>query len=133
MPKLKTHCKRGHARVTENLYGRNCIICSRITGKKAKDAYRCRNPYNDQASGWKKQGIKLTIEEYKALLQSQNFVCEICGLPNPSGKALAPDHNHETGIVRSLLCDNCNLMIGHAQESIEILMKAMKYLEKHCA
>jgi hypothetical protein len=35
------------------------------------------------------------------------------------------------GASRDLLCDTCNLMLGHAKESPEILRAGAKYLEDH--
>ncbi len=40
------------------------------------------------------------------------------------------DHNHNTGKVRGLLCNNCNAGIGLFQDSIKILEKALLYLKK---
>jgi hypothetical protein len=40
------------------------------------------------------------------------------------------DHNHETGQVRGLLCDCCNLGIGYMQDDPDILMAAARYVMK---
>jgi hypothetical protein len=57
----------------------------------------------------------------------------VCGRPetatrNGKAKHLAVDHNHETGKVRHLLCGNCNMMIGYANENPLTLEKAAAYL-----
>ena len=41
------------------------------------------------------------------------------------------DHNHSTGLVRKLLCNNCNSGIGHLRENYEILFKSIWYLYIH--
>ena len=41
------------------------------------------------------------------------------------------DHSHKTNKVRDLLCSQCNLGLGHAKDSIDLLNKAIKYLEHH--
>jgi hypothetical protein len=46
-------------------------------------------------------------------------------------KALAVDHNHETGALRGLLCCDCNQALGKFQDSRDILLKAIRYLDKH--
>lgn len=43
--------------------------------------------------------------------------------------SLAVDHDHETGKVRGLLCKSCNLAIGKFKESVEIVRRALAYLE----
>jgi hypothetical protein len=39
------------------------------------------------------------------------------------------DHCHKTGIVRGLLCVQCNLAIGQFNDNPEIVKIAAKYLE----
>lgn len=57
--------------------------------------------------------------------------CEICGkTEKDNGKRLAVDHNHETGMIRGMLCNNCNLGIGYLKDNIDLLKSAIKYLKK---
>jgi hypothetical protein len=43
---------------------------------------------------------------------------------------LAIDHDHETGVVRGLLCGQCNhQLLGGSHDSIERLRLAITYLE----
>jgi hypothetical protein len=74
----------------------------------------------------RKYGI--TLDEYNALLFSQNGKCAIC---NVEGAMLCVDHSHATGKVRGLLCQKCNTMIGQAKESTNNLRSAALYLESH--
>jgi len=74
----------------------------------------------------------MTVEDYYEMFAKQKGCCAICGRHQSEFKrALSVDHNHETGEIRGLLCDNCNLMLGKAKESIEILKSVIKYLKKH--
>ena len=41
------------------------------------------------------------------------------------------DHNHDTGFIRSLLCNHCNVMLGFAREHIGILAKMIAYLHEY--
>lgn len=73
----------------------------------------------------------LAEEDFLALLESQNGQCAICARPMTFGRAesgLSVDHDHETSQVRGLLCQRCNLMLGKACDSIEILQSAIQYL-----
>ena len=55
--------------------------------------------------------------------------CEICGLT----KRIYLDHNHETGKFRGWLCINCNLILGHAKDNPELLIKLAEYLKRFSA
>jgi len=87
----------------------------------------------------KKFGI--TEIEYRRIEKGQGGVCAICGceetkLVNCAAKTrkvkpLSVDHNHETGQVRELLCDNCNNGIARFRENIEYMANAISYIEKH--
>ncbi|CCF85406.1 endonuclease VII domain-containing protein [Nitrolancea hollandica] len=110
-----------------------CKTCAR----KRCEEFRKKNP--DYANKYykkkqraqqlkKKYGI--TPDEYKALLVEQRGGCAICGQP-PIDKALAVDHDHETGTVRGLLCAPCNKGIGLLKDRSEVLTAAAEYLRKH--
>lgn len=76
----------------------------------------------------------MTEEQYADLLQQQDHKCAICGLAAGASKQrLAVDHNHATGQVRGLLCRRCNLGIGQLKDSVELLRKAIDYLESQDA
>jgi len=84
-----------------------------------------------------KYGYGITIKEYKALLDNQNGLCAICleeekHKDKRTGKirSLAVDHDHTTGRVRGLLCSRCNRALGSFGDSIEILLRASKYLKR---
>lgn len=74
----------------------------------------------------------ITHEEYNKIFEKQQGKCAICGIHQTTlSKRLYVDHNHETGKVRALLCVNCNMLIGHARESLEILKRGIHYLMEH--
>lgn len=68
----------------------------------------------------------LTLEGYETLFTKQDGRCAICG--RTQKRAFDVDHDHKTGIVRGLLCTNCNRMVGHAHDDPERLEKAARYL-----
>ncbi len=72
----------------------------------------------------------ITIEQYNQRFNEQNGCCAICKKHQGEFKRrLHIDHNHETGELRSLLCPNCNTVIGKVGESVELLGKIAEYLE----
>ena len=67
--------------------------------------------------------------EYAALYAAQGGKCYICERATGKTKALAVDHNHETGAVRGLLCGPCNRgVVGHLRDDVEALRRAITYL-----
>jgi hypothetical protein len=78
--------------------GSRCKACSARTGR----TYRLETEYS------------LTPAQYQALYVAQGGRCYVCKRKSPS-RPLAPDHDHNTGEIRGLLCpDNdwgCNLKI----------------------
>lgn len=91
--------------------------------------WRKRNPLLAKESHLKKS-YGITMAEYDAMLESQDGVCAICGA-HDQHFSLAVDHNHKTTAVRGLLCTNCNKMLGHAHDNVDVLRKAIAYLERH--
>jgi hypothetical protein len=45
-------------------------------------------------------------------------------------KRIVVDHNHLTGKVRGLLHNQCNVLLGFAEDNINKLKKAIEYLEE---
>lgn len=70
----------------------------------------------------------LSLKEYEAMLAGQNGLCKICGRPDPKGRKLHVDHDHNTGAVRGLLCQGCNFGLGGFQDNPELLLEAVKYI-----
>jgi hypothetical protein len=62
---------------------------------------------------------------------SQEHKCVICKEKLQFGHLSAIDHCHKTGKVRGILCRSCNLLLGHAKDSIETLKSAQEYLKKY--
>lgn len=71
----------------------------------------------------------LTTDEYDLLLLEQQGVCAICKSDNPGHFGVfVVDHDHETGRIRGLLCNNCNMGIGKFKENANLLQDAASYL-----
>ena len=95
-------------------------------------AYRKHNPSIVKETAHRSHLMKkyhLSKEDFSALLESQGGVCKICKTNNPGWHGrFCVDHNHETGNIRGLLCNNCNVILGHSKDDTEILESAIAYL-----
>ena len=79
--------------------------------------------------------VGLTLEQYWELYNKQNKVCAICQQPDntkiQNRLPLLVDHSHKTQKYRALLCSQCNILIGMADENIDILKATITYLEAY--
>ena len=73
-----------------------------------------------------KRNYGLTLDDYANLVEKQNGCCAICETPFVESKPYV-DHDHSTGIVRSLLCSRCNIFVGFIERSPDILTKILHY------
>lgn len=67
------------------------------------------------AASHRKARYGITDKEYAAQLALQDGVCALCRRPETAtGRTrLAVDHDHETGLMRGLLCIGCNISLGY--------------------
>ena len=103
---------------------------------KYQQKWRRRNPERTKHHELKKK-FGISFDEYSEMGNRQKWRCAICdeketavdrnGVP----RFLAVDHNHDTGVIRSLLCGKCNVGLGAFNDDLGRLQKAIKYLEKH--
>lgn len=71
----------------------------------------------------------ITPEDFNMMHENQKGLCAICNKPELVKANLAVDHDHNTGKVRGLLCSTCNHALGAFGDSVELLHKAIAYLE----
>ena len=73
----------------------------------------------------------ITRKQYDVMAAEQGGLCAICKQP-PSGNGpqaiLAVDHDHETRLIRGLLCGPCNMALGLFRDNPEVLAAAIRYL-----
>ena len=74
----------------------------------SNDKARARHLWNN---------FRLTPEEWDKILAFQNGVCCVCGRTQKSGKRLATDHSHISGLIRALLCSVCNRLLGRIERA----------------
>ena len=82
----------------------------------------------------RKSTTGFTQEYFDTKLSEQGNVCAICGTDTPGGRGdFHADHCHKTGQTRGVLCRKCNAGLGHFNDSVENIKKAIEYLEYYKA
>lgn len=78
-----------------------------------------------------KRRYGITQEDYARLSAVQDHSCAICRVEGWMERygVLHVDHNHQTGEVRGLLCDRCNVGLGRFRDDPDLLVNALTYLK----
>lgn len=103
--------------------------------KLRKPSAARKNPKKNRNSILKhKYGFGL--KEFNHILAYQGFRCAVCRTDNPpkcksNPNGWAVDHDHKTGLVRGILCNPCNTLLGQAKDNQTVLLGAVHYLECH--
>jgi hypothetical protein len=73
----------------------------------------------------------LYLEDLDEIYESQDHRCAICNVTEAEGpkNRFHVDHDHESGEVRGLLCQNCNIGLGKFKDNVEFLEQAIAYLK----
>ena len=105
--------------------------------KYSDDTGYSKQYYQDNKDWWREQSYQklygIGVDEYNRMLTEQNHCCKVCGVHEKDlNKALAVDHCHTHGHVRSLLCTNCNTALGLLKEDVNIMKKLIGYVETVC-
>jgi hypothetical protein len=72
----------------------------------------------------------LKVAEYLDLIARSGGRCEACGQEPATGKVLQVDHDHDTGLIRGVLCSGCNSALGRAGDNSDRLRRLVAYLER---
>ena len=113
-------------------------------GRENRKRYRARHPEQIKAQRQaqrQKDSYKLTTRGYHlrrtygitdliwdALLEMQGGGCAICG---NNKKKLVVDHDHQSGRIRGLLCQSCNIGLAKFRDDRALLGDALSYLISH--
>lgn len=100
-----TACKQYKYKIDFSLISRRCRTCLR--GQHWHNVYGLGKP--------------------ELALMNEVELCHICGGPG-NVKRLAVDHDHDTGLVRGLLCFHCNQAIGLLKDSPDLVANVYSYL-----
>jgi len=129
--------------------GKNCYckVCQRQRNKdnyqKNREKYKqWRKEYRESEHGKKvrrndsyRREYGITLEDYNRMFSEQQGCCAICGKKEIHKnqrkiKRLGVDHNHQTGEVRGLLCQRCNILVSYVENYSDLVQKAKDYLER---
>lgn len=130
---------------------RNCRRCSKDLpiesfGRRGYKKYQswckdCASEYQKErrkASPWtsakkrryaKARNYKITEEEVRELEKRKR--CDCCKKLFRKLANQRIDHCHETGEIRGVICNNCNVGIGMLGDNLEGLEAAVRYLRKN--
>jgi len=118
--KIKKYSKEYYATNKEHLCEKNRIRHAKAVRENLN--YR-------REDHWKSTGKNITVGEFTKLMEEQDNKCAICGKDLAwRDKNTHVDHDHNSGLIRGILCNSCNRGIGAFQDSYELLDSAAAYL-----
>lgn len=99
---------------------------------------RARRAAIEHLSDMKKK-FGINTQQYATLYK--DAICEICGSQDSvvvgnTMSRLVIDHDHKRedegpACIRGILCHQCNLLLGYAEDNTSILREAIRYLENY--
>lgn len=110
----KTHCAQGHS---YSEHGFKKVDGSRGC-KRCVKAGRIAKSYG------------ISMEQFEDELEKQDWKCLICTRKFESEPDAKIDHCHKTAGYRGLLCNDCNIGLGHFFDSPDLLRAAAAYLDR---
>ena len=132
-------CKKELSRIWKTNNLEKCRLNNRKARKKYKQNNREKfNAYNRdymQRNKEKRESSRiqrtygLSPDDFNKRLLDQDGVCAICQQECTRFGRLSVDHDHKTGEVRGLLCNNCNKGLGIFKDEIKRFERAIKYLD----
>jgi hypothetical protein len=114
---------------------------NRLANKEAYDASqkKYRKAHPDKYAEWRyKSRHGITKTQMYEILKEQGG-CKLCGSEDFDKTLWVVDHDHRCcGKLKScekcrrgVICEHCNKMLGFAKDNVEVLAKAIEYLEEY--
>lgn len=97
--------------------------------KKYTRKYALANPDKVRAYNLKHL-FGLSVVAFQDLVRQQGGTCAGCLAQLPPHMRACVDHDHQTGRVRGLLCQGCNIALGRVHDVPETLERLAAYLRK---
>lgn len=135
--KIKARSARRYEENKDKILARNkaWYLANKEKYKATVKAWRAKNPEKCRLMRIKAM-YRIEPSEYMAMVKAQGGLCAVCRHRKLEGwgrRELCLDHDHKTGKVRGLLCNPCNVALGHLRDDLEIARALVAYLEKHDA
>lgn len=112
----------------------SCISCVSLHNKKWREANKEKKKTLNR-DWWYKNTYGISYDEFMSLSQKQNNKCKICSVnlvfEGKSKESAVLDHNHATGKIRGVLCNACNVALGHFKDNIDAINNAIRYLKEN--
>lgn len=115
-----------------------CKSCKQIDSKKYsrllynKEYFTTDNGRYTRYKYMLKYYYRLSEEDFQEMLDTTKGVCPVCqrGFTyDRSGTKIVIDHCHSTGMIRGLLCSDCNSGLGLIGDTYESSVRLLKYLK----
>ena len=90
-----------------------------------------KKKYSQTGGKWKAR-YKATQEQWEHYCDTTH--CECCGVEFEEGKGInakCQDHNHDTGELRGVICNACNLMEGYIRKYKDRLKGIQEYFDRY--
>ena len=115
-------------------YEKNKARCQARMREHYRKKMSVRENYEEFRDGRLRKQYGITLKTYWRMHKQQKGLCKICRQPETcirlgKRRILMVDHDHKTGKVRGLICQNCNHLLGHAKDSMTVLAAAIMYLK----
>lgn len=112
----------------------NCKQCC----KELRVSYYKKYPERNRIRSIK-NNYGISFEELEEKYRKQSGFCAICNRPiklfavtkEESVDVGRVDHDHTTGKTRGLLCNHCNIGLGHFFDNKVLIERAKEYLEEY--
>jgi hypothetical protein len=100
-----------------------CQKCGASHTSRSSTSRWCKTCSPGKKDSNKLARYNMSKPEWDIMIKEQKGLCRLC-----PKKAMVIDHNHNTGQVRGLLCDSCNLLLGILEiRGVNWIKKAQKY------
>lgn len=115
---------------------KSCRWCQEVFEPKAPSHHYCSDGCKDRSrtDQYYINQYGVSLLEVERMLVAQENLCAICrreGFKMHDGvfMNLNLDHCHSTGVVRGLLCHNCNRALGLLKDDVDVMQRAIDYLK----